>query len=114
MKRRRGMTLLEVLVALVILTMVCVSYMELFAQSHRVVGAARQWSDALAYAQDAMELAKLGQRPDPLPNGFRSQVSRQPWKAGYTLVTVTVFLPGGQRYHIDRVTRPDTGGTEEW
>jgi prepilin-type N-terminal cleavage/methylation domain-containing protein len=112
--RRGGMTLLEVLVALVILTMVGASYLELFSQSQRLVGGARQWSDAVSYAQDAMELVKLGRQPDPLPNGFRTQVTRRPWSSGYSVVTVTVFLPSGQRFDLDRLTKPDARGTDTW
>ena len=113
---RRGLTLLEVLVALVVLTMVGVSYLQLFSESHRVVGASQQWSDAVAYAQDAMEHAKLtGTDPQgPLPGGFRRQISRQPFGSGYTLVTVSVTLPNGARYDLHRLTRPDTSGVEQW
>jgi prepilin-type N-terminal cleavage/methylation domain-containing protein len=114
MMRRRGMTLLEVLVALVILTMVGTSYLMLFSQSQRLVASARQWSDAVSYAQDAMELVKLGRPPDPLPNGFRTQVARRPWLNGYSVVTVTVFLPTGQRFDLDRLTSTDSRGTDSW
>jgi prepilin-type N-terminal cleavage/methylation domain-containing protein len=112
--RRRGLTLLEVLVALVIFTMVGASYLVLFSQSHRIVFGARQWSDAVSYAQDAMELAKLGSPLAPLPNGYRRQITRQPWQPGYTLVTVTVFLPTGQRFDLHRITKPDSTGVERW
>ena len=108
------MTLLEVLVALVILTMVGASYLELFSQSHRLVAGARQWSDAVSYAQDAMELVKLGRPPDPLPGGYRTQVTRRPWLNGYSVVTVTVFLPTGQRFDLDRLTKSDPRGTDAW
>lgn len=111
---RKAFTLLEVLVALVIFTLVGASYLELFSQSHRIVASAQQWSQAVSYAQDQMELAKLGHPIDKLPNGFRSQLLRRPWRPGYTLVTVTVFLPSGQRFDLDRVTKPDSAGGETW
>jgi prepilin-type N-terminal cleavage/methylation domain-containing protein len=113
---RRGLTLLEVLVALVVLTIVGVSYLQLFSESHRVVGASQQWSDAVAFAQDGMEHAKLT-NSDPknqLPAGFRRHISRRPFGAGYTLVTVSVTLPNGARYDLNRLTRPDTSGVEQW
>jgi prepilin-type N-terminal cleavage/methylation domain-containing protein len=110
----RGLTLLEVIVALVLLTLVGAAYLELFSQSHRIVGSAREWSDAVTYAQDQMEIAKLGKSLDPLPNGFHSRLTRAPWRAGYTLVTVSVFLPGGQRFDLSRVTKPDSAGGEDW
>ena len=113
---KRGFTLLEVFVALVVLTLVGVSYLQLFSASHRVVGVAQQWSDAVGYAQDAMEHAKLtGTDPEgPLPGGFRRQINRQPFASGYTLVTVTVTMPTGARYDLSRLTRPDTSGVELW
>ena len=113
---RRGLTLLEVLVALVVLTIVGVSYLQLFSESHRVVGASQQWSNAVAYAQDAMEHAKLtGADPQgPLPAGFRRRITRQPFGSSYTLVTVSVTLPNGARYDLHRLTRPDTSGVEQW
>jgi prepilin-type N-terminal cleavage/methylation domain-containing protein len=113
---RRGLTLLEVLVALVVLTIVGVSYLQLLSASHRVVGVSQQWSDAVGYAQDAMEHAKLtGADPQgALPGGFRRQITRQPFGGGYTLVTITVMLPNGARYNLDRLTRRDTSGVEQW
>jgi prepilin-type N-terminal cleavage/methylation domain-containing protein len=113
---RRGFTLLEVLVALVVLTIVGVAYLQLFSESHRVVGVAQRWSDAVAYAQDGMEHAKLtGSDPKTqLPLGFSRHISRRPYGAGYTLVTVTVTLPNGARYDLDRLTRADTSGVEQW
>lgn len=113
---KRGLTLLEVLVALVVLTLVGVSYLQLFSESHRVVGAAQQWSDAVGYAQDAMEDAKLtGVDPHgALPRGFRRQITRQPFGSGYTLLTVTVMMPNGGRYDLSRLTRPDSSGVEQW
>ena len=60
MTGERGLTLLEVLVALVVLTLVGLGYVQLFHQSHRLVADSREWSAAVTYAQDAMERAKLG------------------------------------------------------
>lgn len=113
---RRGLTLLEVLVALVVLTVVGVSYLQLFSESHHVVGVAQQWSNAVAYAQDAMEHAKLtGKDPQgSLPAGFRRQITRRPFDALYTLVTVTVTMPNGARYQLNRLTRTDSSGVEQW
>jgi len=123
---RRGLTLLEVMVALVVLTLVGLSYLELFDQGHRVATRTRRWTDAITYAQDAMETAKLGgvlptEAPERLPGGFRRRITRRPWQGGYTLVTVTVFLPDGSRFDLDRLTRPrpvsdadSTQSAEEW
>lgn len=111
MTRQRGLTLLEVMVALVVLTLVALGYLQLFQGSHQLVTASRQWSQAVEYAQDAIERAKVGGpgvAPAPaesLSGGFRRQIARRPWQLGLTLMTVTVILPGGGRFDLDRLTR---------
>ena len=115
MTHERGLTLLEVLVALVVLSLVALSYLQLFQGSHRLVTASREWSHAVEYAEDASERTKLGgpsllEVPaESLPGGFRREITHRPWQPGLTLVTVTVFLPGGGRFDLDWLApdRPD-------
>jgi len=57
---QRGLTLLEVLVALVVLSVVALAYLQVFHGSHALVVSAREWSQAIAYAEDATERTKLG------------------------------------------------------
>ena len=84
MKHERGLTLLEVMVALVVLSLVGLGYLELFQGSHRLVAAAREWSQAVAYAEDAIERAQLGEpsllrtSAESLPagSGGRSRAAR--------------------------------------
>jgi len=110
-KPARGLTLLEVMVALVVLSLVALAYLQLFQGSHRLVGAAQEWSQAVEYAEDAIERAKLGgpsvlETPaESLPGGFRREVTSRPWQPGLTRVTVTVFLPGSGRFELDWLTR---------
>lgn len=120
-ERRRGLVLLEVMVALLVLTLVGLGGLELVHQSHALVDNARQWSEGVAYAEDAMEVAKLGTRlrgppGDLLPGGFRRQITRQPLALGRGLerVTVTIFLPDGRRFDLDRLARMTDDGTEQW
>jgi hypothetical protein len=95
------------MVALVLLSLVALGYLQLFQGSHRLVGAARDWSQAVAYAEDAIERAKLGgpgllETPaESLPGGFRREITSRSWRPGLTLVTVTVFLPGSGRFDLD-------------
>jgi len=108
---QRGLTLLEVLVALVVLGLVALAYLEVFHGSHALVASSHEWSQAIAYAEDAMERTKLGSAqpsgPEALPGGFRRQVTIRPWQPGLTLLTVTVFLPGEGRFDLDRLARVD-------
>jgi len=107
----RGFTLLEVMVALVVLSIVALGYLQLFQGSHRLVGAAREWSQAVQYAEDASERAKLGGSSslgtpaESLPGGFRREITSRPWQPGLTLVTVTVFLPRSGRFELDWLAR---------
>ena len=111
MTSERGLTLLEVMVALVVLSLVALGYLRLFQGSHRLVAAAREWSQAVQYAEDASERAQLGgpsllgAPSESLPGGFRREIARRPWQPGLTLVRVTVFLPGGARFGLDWLTR---------
>jgi prepilin-type N-terminal cleavage/methylation domain-containing protein len=103
---RRGLTLLEVMVALVILGIVVVGFLEVFQGSTRLAHDSEAWATAVTYAEDAMEVAKLdGPRAsrDVLPGGFERSVETRMWRDGITLVTVRVSLPGGGRVALDRL-----------
>lgn len=120
-QRRQGLVLLEVMVALVVLTLVGLGGLELVHQTHTLVDNASQWSEAVAYAEDAMELAKLGAplRGPPgemLPRGFRRQIILRPLasRTGLEQVTVTIFLPDGRRFNLDRLARITDDGAEHW
>ncbi len=107
----RGLTLLEVMVALVILGLVGVGYLELFGGALHVADNARTWSQAVVYAEDAMEELKLEPGrivsliPEPLEGGFTRHVEARPWGDGLWRVTVVVTLPGGGHYDLDRLVR---------
>ena len=110
MSNSRGMTLLEVLVALVILSLVGVGYLELLRQSHRITNDSRQWLTAVGYAEDAMEQVKLQGIPtqavvEKLPGGFKRQVSADLWRPGLKAVLVTVSLPGGAQFNLGRLVQ---------
>lgn len=102
------MTLLEVMLALVILGLVGLGYLELLHQSHRLIGDSRRWSQAVGYAEDAMERVKLQGAPlqpllDELPGGFHRQITATSWRPGLIAVEVRVTLPGGGHFDLDRL-----------
>lgn len=110
---RKGMTLLEAIIALVILGLVVLSYLELFAGTVRSSDQAQTWSQAVVYAEDAMEAAKLeeqGPRVVPverLGGGFERRVEVNRYGPGLARVTVVVSLPQGGRFELERlVSRP--------
>ncbi|HEX4600823.1 MAG TPA: hypothetical protein VH116_05470 [Gemmatimonadales bacterium] len=107
----RGLVLLEVLVALVVLSLVGLGYLQLIHQGHHLAAGSREWLRAVEYAEDGMEQAKLGTlglddpAVRPVGEGFRRQITTQPWQDGLALVTVTVFLPSGARFALHRLAR---------
>ena len=115
---RRGMTLLEVMVAMVILALVVGTYLELFSGALRGAGTAHTWSQAVAYATDGMERSKLEPNLnaltavlEPLPGGFERRFELRPWTSGgsatsgFTELKVVVTLPGGGQYALARLVR---------
>lgn len=111
---RRGMTLLEVMVAMVILGLVVATYLELFSGALRGAGAAQTWSQAVAFATDGMERAKLEPQTcrlpaaEQLPGGFVRRCETRAWEAsdrysGLSALRVVVTLPDGKEYALERL-----------
>lgn len=104
---RRGLTLLEVLIAMLILSLVVAGYLELFHGSHLLLARSRVWSQTLAYAADGMEHAKLDEAQSvSLPQGFRRRVTSAMWAPGIQVITVTVTLPDGTHFDLRRLRAP--------
>lgn len=110
---RGGVTLLEVMVALVILGLVVLGYLELFGGTLRLATDASEWSRAVTFAESTMEEIKIApatvgehEQPDQPANGYRRWVTRNDWRDGMALVTVTVTMPGGGRLEISRAFDP--------
>lgn len=108
---RRGLTLLEVMVALVILGLVATSILEVVGGSVRAAGSTRVWAQAVAYAEDAMERTKLTplpasgapSTPEALPGGFERWVESDQWTPGVRQLTVVVMLPDRGRFELTRL-----------
>ncbi|MEJ2205756.1 MAG: type II secretion system protein [Gemmatimonadota bacterium] len=106
---RRGLTLLETMVALVILGLVVTASFQLYASALRSAAGAREWTTATAYAEEGMELAKL----DPagmvargvvaLEDGFQRQVQVRGLAGRLSEVTVTVTFPEGGLFEVSRL-----------
>ena len=103
--KRDGLTLLETMVALVILGLVVVGFLEVFQGSARLAASSETWSQAVGYAEDAMETVKMGNEltREALPGGFERRVETRPWRDGIRLVTVVVSLPGGGQVALNRL-----------
>lgn len=108
------MTLLEALVALVILGLSAVGYLDVFRSSSASVRDADEWGRVVAIAETAMEGATLGdamqaQRgalaPQDRADGFAERVEVVPWRPGVSQVIVTVTSPRGTRFTLRRLAR---------
>jgi type II secretory pathway pseudopilin PulG len=106
-------TLLESLVAVVILGLAAVGFLGVFQQTARSTYTAHEWVQAVGLAESTMEQTKLGAGPinavfaDSLPSGFGRQIDVQPWPRGQGLerITVTITLPGGGTFSLQRLVR---------
>jgi prepilin-type N-terminal cleavage/methylation domain-containing protein len=106
---RKGFTLLETLLALVILSLVVTSSFQLFGSALRSAQAARDWSAVTAFAEEGMEMAKLDlagaldRGTEALEGGFERIVRAQTVAGGITRVTVSISFPGGGIFQVDRL-----------
>lgn len=106
---RRGFTLLETMVALVILGIAVAGYLELFGSTTRLGAASAAWSQALSYAEQTLEEVKLdparaaSRTSEPLPGGFSRAVRTQAWSSQLQLVTVVVTLPTSGELRVARL-----------
>ncbi len=102
------MTLLESIVALVIVGLFAVGCLELFEGA--TVGArnSAEWTTAVAYAEEGMESAKAGARSDLAPEmataaGFNRTIAQTPARPGLAEFVVTVSLPRGGSFVLRRL-----------
>jgi type II secretory pathway pseudopilin PulG len=106
------MTLLEGILALVILGLSAVGYLEVFQASARAVGSADQWERATAVAESALEHALVARRDgQPIPTalstnpGYSARVDVVPWRGRVSDMVVTVVLPDGRALSVHRLVR---------
>src|SRR5438876_11100008 len=103
---RRGLTLLETMVALVILGVVVIGFLEVFQGSTRLWRDTEAWATAVAYAEDGMAVAKLETQlrssHHVLSGGFERSAETRESHDGHQLVTVRVPKPGCGRESLYR------------
>jgi Tfp pilus assembly protein PilV len=96
------MTLLEALVALVILGLSAIGYLEVFQRSARGTRAAAEWEHAVAIGEAAMERSRLD---GVTPDDSTTTVSTRPWRGRVDEMMVTVRLPDGGVLSLSRLVR---------
>jgi Tfp pilus assembly protein PilV len=105
------MSLLEALVALVILGVSVVGYLDVFSSASRSVMQAEEWERTVAIAESAMESALLGDAlqaqvalgtPD---ERFTRSIAVEPWRGEMRQIIVTVGSPRGATFTLRRLVR---------
>ncbi|MEP6764607.1 MAG: hypothetical protein ABJB66_09870 [Gemmatimonadaceae bacterium] len=96
------MTLMEAVVALVILSLVAIGCLELSQEASQLELSATQWNRAVTLAESRMSQYTSG-APTDVPNSSDVQLSRVAWRNGFDVVTVSVLVGSGKRYELHRV-----------
>ena len=104
------MTLLEALVALVILGASAAGFLGVFQNSARAVQSAESWNRASAAAEatvaEAVRAAKEGASALlPEAPGVKTTVVTTPWSAAVDDIVVQVRLPDGRAMTVHRLVR---------
>lgn len=102
------MTLLESIVALVILGLTAAGFLGAFQGAARNAHDTETWVTAVTFAESAMEATKLGPPspgPQNLPGGFRQDIMTTSWGGARSVqqVTVRITLPDGRVFELDRL-----------
>lgn len=105
------MTLMEAVVALVILALVGIGCLELAQGASNLEFSATEWNAAVTAAESRMAQVSVGA---PLEANARVasadsarinniQVTREPWRTGLEMITVSVPVSGGKRYALRKL-----------
>lgn len=95
------MTLLESIVALVVLGLAAVGFLELFQRASVATRDTAAWSHAVAEAELAMERAVLQpQATSDTVRGMRRRIEIRPWAGGLSEIIVDVALPPPAGAHV--------------
>jgi Tfp pilus assembly protein PilV len=101
--------LLEAMVALVILGIVVTGLLEILARALRSTADGRRWAQALVYAEEGQEMVKIdgaarAAADQPvLGGGFSRRIAVRRWRVGIDRATVTVTLPHGSSFELERL-----------
>jgi type II secretory pathway pseudopilin PulG len=101
-------TLLEALVALVILGLTATGFLESFRAGSRTAREAVEWSTAVAAAEATLEGALLDAPPADSLARWRPRVTTEPWEGApraVDVVAATVTLPDGAEFTLRRLVR---------
>lgn len=110
------MTLMEAVVAIVILALAAVGCLELAQGASRLEFSATEWNAAVTMAESRMAQVSLGASSEPVLSSVpvadaeaarfsATRVTREPWRPGLDVVSVSVPMSGGKQYVLRKVVR---------
>ncbi len=103
------MTLLETIVAMVVLGLAAVGFLELFQRVSATTRDTVAWTHAVQVAEERMERAVVGETLAGVDtvDGMRTVVRVTPWRAGIREIEVQVTLPapGAAQVELRRLVR---------
>lgn len=107
------MTLLEAVVAFVLLSVVGVVCLDQSRGATQLQVRSAEWTRAVTLAESAMAEATSSPMTSPMAPapGQPVQVERRRWQPGVDVVHVSVPLPDGRHYVLERLTRAPASGT---
>ncbi len=108
------MTLLEAVIAFVILSVVGVVCLDQSRGAAQLQVRSAEWTHAVANAESALAEAVAGTPLDEVEAAYRAsnapiRVQRRVWRAGVDQVEVTVSLANGTSYVLARLTPSPSG-----
>ena len=102
--QRSGFTLIEVMVALLLLSMFALGLTSTFARTQRTLRVSEQWMQAVQLAAEGLEQLRAGQAPGPLrftgPIVYQRTATAEPWgdHLGLQYLEVTVTWDEGDAH----------------
>ncbi|MEO7363087.1 MAG: hypothetical protein ABI120_22330 [Gemmatimonadaceae bacterium] len=104
------MTLMEAVVALVILALAGIGCLELAQGASNLEFSATEWNAAVTAAESRMALVSVGASDSNNSAGSADtartnhiQVTREPWRSGLELISVSVPVIGDKRYVLRKL-----------
>ena len=97
------MTLMEAVVALVLLSLAAIGCLELSQSASRLEFNATQWNTAITTAESVMNQTTLGAPISEAGNASGATVTREQWRDGVELVTVRVPVVEGKTFELRKL-----------
>lgn len=108
------MTLMEAVVALVILALVGIGCLELAQGASSLEYSATEWNAAVTAAESRMAQVTVGVAAEHTSGSDSArtnniEVTREPWRPGLEMITVSVPVTGAKRFTLRKLVSTERG-----